>query len=289
MINLRVRTVISPAELDAKLGRVLTPDDYNVLLTGPATVWKHDGTLLCVYLPKAVSGDAARLAWPALHSMAYLLTDNRGLAAGSGRVQRGSQQRTRSKNVPSAIVGAIDPSPTHRYCRLTKWTRDHLPDMPALLPMLDQIGACFAQHVPDRYAVQMGHIKATRPEWRIGSTPFTTLTVNNTYPTGVHTDKGDLAAGFSAVTVLRKASYEGCELVFPRYRVGVNLGNRDLLLMDAHEWHGNTAFRTRDPGAERISVVCYYRTKMAACASAEAEEAKAHAAAARKSGMVMHG
>jgi hypothetical protein len=57
----------------------------------------------------------------------------------------------------------------------------------------------------------------------------------------------------------------------------------DLLLMDAHEWHGNTHIRPRSDDAERISVVSYYRTKIRDCDSPAAEAEKASAYAARTS------
>jgi hypothetical protein len=285
MIDLRMRNTVGAAELESKEGRVLTAGDYNVLLTGPTTVRKPDGSLLCVYLPKAISASAAASAWPVLHSLAGVLTDNRGLAAGSGRETRGTQTRSRSKLVPSAIIGAIDPGGQYRYCRLTAWTGEHLNEMRQLDPLLENVAQGFAEHVPDRYGVQQALAERTAPEWRLGRTPFTTLTVNNTYPTGVHVDKGDLPEGFSTIVVLRRGDYDGCELVFPRYRIGVDMGSRDLILMDAHEWHGNTAFRRKAPDAERISLVCYYRTAMAKCGSAAEEERRAHQRAGSRSGL----
>jgi hypothetical protein len=107
----------------------------------------------------------------------------------------------------------------------------------------------------------------------------------NTYPTGVHTDKGDLDAGFSAIACLRRGSYTGGRLVFPEYRVAVDLHHGDLLLMDAHQYHGNTALVCacgtepnnfcRTCGAERISVVSYFRTKVTECGSPDEELRKA--------------
>ena len=61
------------------------------------------------------------------------------------------------------------------------------------------------------------------PAWVIPGTPFTTATVNNTYAGAIHTDAGDLKAGFGVLVVLREGHYEGCETVFPEYGVGVDL------------------------------------------------------------------
>ena len=108
----------------------------------------------------------------------------------------------------------------------------------------------------------------------------------NSYSTGVHKDKGDLDAGFSALACLRRGTYTGGVLTFPQYRVGADMQDGDLMLMDAHQWHGNTKMICacgdqvqKRPcvtcGAERISVVCYYRTRMAKCGTAEEEYQRA--------------
>ena len=100
------------------------------------------------------------------------------------------------------------------------------------------------------------------------------MTVNNNYPTGVHTDKGDLDEGYSCLMALRRGEYTGGNLVFPEYRVSVNMKEGDLLLMDAHQWHGNTNIVKGSEDAERISLVLYYRTDMMFCGTMEAEAEK---------------
>jgi hypothetical protein len=54
-------------------------------------------------------------------------------------------------------------------------------------------------------------------------------------------------------------------LVFPQYRVAVDLGTRDVLLADVHEWHGNTPLVGAGGEYERVSCVFYYRTGMRHC------------------------
>jgi hypothetical protein len=53
------------------------------------------------------------------------------------------------------------------------------------------------------------------------------------------------------------------------------MGSGDVLLADVHQWHGNTPLILH-PGAERISIVLYYREKMQYCGteSQELETAK---------------
>jgi len=284
MLELRVRNQLAESDLESKVGKVLGPKDYDVVLTGPTRVTKPNGKPLCVYLPGALRAEAQNPTYyETFHELRKLVTDNRGIASGTVRVANGG--RTRSKNVASSVIGAMDPAGVQRYCRLTAWTGKNLPEWEKLVPFFQAIARNFREHVPDRYAAQMAQVKQTKPEWMIPGTPFTTVTVNNTYPTGMHTDKGDLEAGFSTLACIRRGEWTGGNLMFPKYRVSVSMQDGDLMLMDAHEWHANQAIvcacgerrvgYCETCGAERISVVSYYRTKIAECGTAEQEQQRA--------------
>lgn len=286
MIDIRLRARIGEAELDEKIGKVLTPLDFNLLLTGPTIVRKPNGRPLCIYRPSAIPPELRESTWPILSELKDSMTANRGLAAGSKRVAMASGKRTEARRIPSAIVGAFDPMGPRKYCRLTAWTGRETDKYKILWPLLRFIGDQLREHVPERWERQMAAVQATHPDWIIPDTPFTTVTVNNTYETGVHKDAGDLDEGFSTLAVLRRGEYRGGCLVFPEYRVAVDMQDGDLLLMDAHEWHGNTWLDPRpkrnhngqlveDPGYERISIVSYFRTKMVACEDADTEAGKA--------------
>lgn len=291
MNDLRLRYRVSDDGIREIAGRVLGPSDYDVLLTGggPVRLRQPDNKPLCIYLPGALTGAATPEVYAVLHSLKQFTTSNRGLASGSKRLRRGGADtpasRTESVPIASVILGSMDPMGQQRYCRLSAWTGRHLPEWATLHPFLRQIGQHLATHVPDRYAAQMSRVLASDPEWIIPGTPFSTVTVNNTYPTGVHTDKGDLDEGFSTIACLRRGTYTGGQLVFPAFRVAVDLADGDLILMDAHQWHGNVPITCtcgtvlRGPcetcGAERISVVSYFRTKITQCADPRTEQLKA--------------
>lgn len=300
--KIRMRSRIAEAAIrDQLAGKVLGPSDYDVVLTGAAEVVQPDGRPLCVYLPGAVTSFATDPeVYEVLHSLRVVQSRNRGLAAGSRRLRWGANNGVESKRsttvpVASSLVGSLDPVGQTRYCRLTAWTGRNLPEFAKLHPMLAAIGTTFKAYVPDRYAAQARYLQDVHPAWVIPGTPFTTITVNNTYPTGVHTDKGDLDEGFSTLACVRRGSYSGGLLVFPQYRVAVEMQDGDLLLMDAHQWHGNTAIICKcgrklqalceDCKAERISVVSYTRTAMVKCGSPEEEQKRALEVAERRSGM----
>ncbi len=288
MISLRVRSRVSPDHLGYLAGKVLGDQDYDVLLKGACRVDKPDGRPLCVYLPGGVyDAVSAPGVYDVLHGLRGQVIDNRGLASGTPRIAQAhdNRSRTRTRKVASSIIGAVDPGGQQRYCRLTAWTGRNLPEWEALQPLLQDVARQMFEHVPARYAAQAKLAAATDPAWVVPGTPFSTVTVNNSYATGVHTDKGDLDAGFSTLAVLKRGSYTGGELVFPEWRVAVGMRNGDLLLMDAHDWHGNTELycgcakpmlgACARCGAERISVVAYMRTKIAKCGSPDQELRKA--------------
>lgn len=295
MIDLRLRTRVSDEGVREIAGRVLGPRDYDLLLTGsgPVRIRMPDNRPLAIYLPRALSGVLTGDVYEVLHSLKQFTTSNRGNASGSKRLRRGGPDtpasRTETVPIASVLLGSMDPMGQTRYCRLSAWTGRHLPEWETLHPVLREVGHHLATQVPDRYAAQMARVNASQPEWIIPGTPFSTVTVNNTYPTGVHTDKGDLDEGFSTIACLRRGPYTGGQLVFPAYRVAVDLQDGDLILMDAHQWHGNVPIvcacgtERRGPcetcGAERISVVSYFRTKITTCADPATEQAKATAAA----------
>lgn len=281
--EIRLRSRVADAAIRDELGgRVLGPADYDVLLTGPSRLRKPDGQPLCVYLPGAVAEHAANPAtYETLHELRTLLTKNRGAASGTKRLRGVNVRRSYALETASAVIGAVDPMGQKRYCRLTAWTGANLPAWETLHPLLRTVGAHLAEHVPDRYAAQMAEVERSDPAWVVPGTPFSTVTVNNTYPTGVHKDQGDLEKGFSTIAVLRRGEYTGGQLVFPAWRVAVDLHDGDLILMDAHDWHGNVIItcacgrEARGPcpdcAAERISVVSYFRTKIADCGTPEQE------------------
>lgn len=265
----------------SKVGKILGEDDFNVTPTRDCVIRKPDGQVLAIYRKGIIPERLREDVWPVLHELRNEYTSNRGLASGTPRIQ-GPGTRSYAMNVPSALLGAFEPQGPKQFCRLTAWTGKETEKYRSLWPLLEFIGARMLADSPDRYAAQMAEVAKTHPDWVIPGTPFSTVTVNNTYPTGVHKDAGDLDSGISTLAVLRRGTFRGGVLVFPEYRVGIEMQDGDLLLMDAHSFHGNTDFDPsvkrshtgrleEDPGFERISIVAYYRTKLTACESSQDE------------------
>lgn len=289
MMEYRVRTKRSKDWINRYKGAQVLPEMINLKLQGPSRVFRPDGKPLAVYLPGAALNLADQLFGE--FSTIRMKTDNRGLASGMERVaRRAGSKWTRTDSINSAIIGSFDRSPQKPVCRLTAFNAREVEHWTRLLPMFKKIGELLAENVPERYALQVQAAQKTHPDWIIRDTPFTTITVNNTYPTGIHTDKGDLDEGFSTLTVMRRGNFTGGWLTFPQYGISADLQHGDVLLMDAHDWHGNTpllcgycqeSLREPDhrcddmpenePSPERVSIVSYFRTDMTSCGSMEEE------------------
>lgn len=306
MMEYRARSKRSDEWVEKYKGAQVTPEMLSVKLEGPARVLKPNGKPLAVYLPGAAR-DVGTETYPEFTKI-RMLTDNRGYASGGERVRRagGGRNRTSAPNVMSSILGSFEAVGPMQYCRLTAFTAQQVESWEALLPYFDRIARLFEEQVPERYAAQMLAVQNTEPDWVIKGTPFTTITVNNTYPTGLHTDKGDLDAGFSTLGVIRRGNYDGGWLSFPQYGVTVDMQDGDVLLMDAHEWHGNTPMTCgycdetlRKPGhkcegidltptpPERISIVSYFRTDITECGTLAEENARRAALQEKRAGRAL--
>lgn len=181
----------------------------------------------------------------------------------------GHQRRTGA--VRSGVIGYFDRQTRFPFCRQTVFNLDNPELFAATLPLIRAVDAVFAAVAPERYAVQRALAAKTSPDFAIHGTAFTTVTVNRNWQTAVHKDAGDLPAGFGVMTALAAGSYDGGYLVFPRYRIAVDMRTCDVLCADVHQWHGNTPLVGVPGRFERISCVYYYRRNMILCGTAQQE------------------
>lgn len=274
---------------DALRGKMLTSEDVTLKLEGDADVYKPDGTLLCALRRGAIPASLRSDAYPALHELRKYKTDNRGAYAGATRTHAVFDDGTLSKNsrtrtaegkrlmVASAIIGYYDrQGGRFPFCRETMFTAKHVTEWTTIIPMVEHVGQVFKQTIPKRYAIQMARAKEVPKDYMIGNTPYTTLTVNNNVaPAATHKDAGDFKEGFGAIAVLRRGHYTGGWLVFPEYRVGVDLQDGDVFFFNSHEFHGVTPMMKDTEDAERISVVFYMRERMNECLPLKEELARA--------------
>jgi hypothetical protein len=176
--------------------------------------------------------------------------------------------------VDSGIAGWFGRYPRIPYGRATAYTNHNRQQFELSYPFLRQLAKGFQELLPVRYNEQINCADKLDPGFRVPGTPFTTITVNKNFRTAAHRDAGDLARGFSNLTVVSKTkNYTGGYLVLPEIRAAVNLRPGDLLLVANHDYiHGNTPIVSPEVGElERISLVCYFREDMLELGSVEYE------------------
>ena len=279
LTNFRMRSLVDEAHIRKNVrGKVLAPEDYDVLLTGPSRVYGPAGNHVVTYLPGVLVGLAEEY-FERIHAI-RMVTKTRVLASGSPMMKAGVQNEA-AREIISGTIGYLEAgvSGADQICRLTAWTGSHASEFADLFPLFAAIGDLAQLYTPQEWRRQMDMVEKTAPEFVIGDTPYTTVTVNHDYPTGVHKDAGDLPQGISCLFYLARGQakvdgpggWHGGELVFPSFRLAVDPGPGDLLLMDAHQWHGNTELQNFDPNAghARTALVLYYRTNMVKCPSPE--------------------
>jgi len=169
-----------------------------------------------------------------------------------------------SFSVNSGIIGYFDRSSRYDFCRTTAFNKKYLNKFEAAVPLVEFVDKSFKEIVPKRHAKQLSMVKATDPNYRIGETAFSTITVNKDYRTAYHTDDGDFRPGFGNLIAYCK-DIEPVYLVLPKYGVAINVDTEDLLLVDVHEVHGNTEIIKKTKNAIRLSFVMYYRENMWKC------------------------
>ena len=176
--------------------------------------------------------------------------------------------------VNSGIAGWFDRYPRIPYGRATSYTQNHYDKFQMAFPFLQSLDRGFRELLPWRWGNQKAAADKIDPAFLVPETVFTTITVNKTFRTAAHYDAGDFADGLSNLLVLsNNGNYSGGYLVFPEYRIAVNVRPGDLLLVNNHEiMHGNTPIVMEDEVAERISLVCYLREGMLNLGSKEYED-----------------
>lgn len=164
----------------------------------------------------------------------------------------------------SGVAGFYDRYPRIPYGRATAYTENNSEKWKLSFPYLQKLSAAYKELIPIKWNNQNAAVQSIDPEFVVPGTVFTTITVNKTFRTAAHRDAGDLTTGFSNLCVITNGKkFSGGYLIFPEYSVAINIRPGDLLLVNNHEGiHGNTPIVLEEEGAERISLVCYFREGM---------------------------
>jgi hypothetical protein len=174
----------------------------------------------------------------------------------------------------SGVCGWWSRYPRQPYGRATAYTDHHFDKFKKCYPFIQSLNRGFRDLMPRRWQLQKDATDKIDPAFLIPETVFTTLTVNNTWVTGCHFDAANLQDAISNLLVLsNNDNYSGGYLVFPEYRIAVNVRPGDLLIVDNSKiMHGNTKIIKNEPDAHRVSVISYFRHGLLECGSKEYED-----------------
>jgi len=260
----KVKPLMTDQEIKAKEGTYFTEKGMQVF-SEDVDVYRIDEKgeehLLLRLRKNVIPRDMLELGWEAFYKTAAP-SRNRGAAAGpinldsaywkkrkpvevdkwgARYVQNGKVSKMRvNNNVFSSVLGYFEQTPFMGLpCRLTSYTQKFFQQYKKGVPFLETIDSIFKTLVPEPYAKQLARAKS-KPDYQIGDTAFSSVTLNRNFRTALHRDAGDFQQGFGNLTVLEYGKYSGGVTVFPQYGVGINLRTGDFVAMDVHQWHANT-------------------------------------------------
>lgn len=305
-LHLKESDTIPDEDVDRLLGTFLDEKHYDILIDEDADVFMPNGEPLMKFRHNVIPSDLCRRTFP-IWEEAAKPTDNRGIAAGAPEIGEDGKikgvrkehgiiipgkpgdtrlkflkqdgtvaNKTVAKTVNSGIVGYIDSrDPRFPYCRMTAYTAENLPKLNQCLPVLQLLDAKFKELIPDRHAAQQTAHDMSNKDFTIPGCSFSTVTCNKTFRTAAHVDKSDYEKGFGVMTCMRKGNYKGGYLIFPKFRVAVNMTTGCICLANVHHLHGNSPMIGIPGTYSRISLVCYFRERIGSCGSAEEERQRA--------------
>ena len=173
------------------------------------------------------------------------------------------------KMAPSVMLG-YEARDNYHPCRMTALTRKHrdLFDTDAV-SLVQCVSRLFCEHCPEEYKRQSDFIGDCNQNMVLPDTVFTSLTVNMTWRTALHKDKGDFRSGLGNLCCFKYGEYSGGEIMMPNYKIAFDLQEGDVIFMDVHEPHCNNVLE----GEGRVSLICYARQQIKLrCQDAEKED-----------------
>ena len=285
---LKLEPIMSDEEVAKLEGTHLKDSDCKILIEYDCDVFdKETGVCIAKFRKKVIPKKVQQITFKCLLSAASP-TSNR--TQGGGEFKEDNNVKKLSKNlvrvfkkdgtisntnrgtvINSGIIGSFDRTPRFPYCRQTAFNAKKFNQFKKAYPIIKIVDSLYSKLMPIKYKLQREIADKTSQDFVIKNTAFTTVTVNKNWQTAVHTDKGDFKEGFGNLTALRLGRFDGGFFVLPKWGVGFDLRNGDILLVDVHQLHGNTPIRLIDKNATRLSLVMYYRENMIHCGTAKQE------------------
>ncbi len=307
-----VQKIYSDAYMEQKKGEYFDASEYKQIIKEDINVYNSKGVLLLKFRKNVISKDLTEKAAKSFsHWAQTTVSKNRGASAGvldeyklpayvgplidPGKFRTsyisaysGEPSKQNVSNLsPSNIAGYYDKKDRNfkdgAKCRTTAFTREYVEKWKDAIPFIECCDQLYKKLSPIPYKRQLLQCEKT-PKFQIAKTAFSTITVNYSWRTALHQDKGDFVPGYGNLIVVEDRTnpntYQGCYFGLTQYGVCVDVRDGDFLLADVHQWHCNTEFvansdtplaefkamyRNNDWNYNRLSFVMYYRTTMHKC------------------------
>ena len=268
----KVSKKLSDVKMDAASGGSISSKSIDRIIDHDADVYTDDGKLLARFRKQTLPDKNVKLFYDNVIGFAKNKTYNRGEMMGVDKGKRGYLSRNK-EGIRTNIIGYMDGfSATQKIImkrkgiaspmtiRESRFIIDYPDKWSKAQPLIRDIDKKYKSLIPAHYKKQMA--KSRKMKFKIKGTSFTTVTTNVNVHTKIHKDKGDDEEGFGNLAVIENGEYSGGETCLPQYGVGFDVRSGDVLFMDVHEWHGNLPMKEITPGAIRLSIVCYLRTRI---------------------------
>ncbi|MBL7989813.1 MAG: hypothetical protein JNN25_00110 [Candidatus Kapabacteria bacterium] len=181
--------------------------------------------------------------------------------------------RTNGLKTTSAIFGYNSRNVIRKdYCSATRMSYKQPQEHAVLCEFAQVLTALYTEEFPEIYAKHEALVQEKiLPEWKIGTTPFTSGIVNKNNALKYHFDSGNFAGVLSNMIVL-KHGVEGGHLSCPEYDCAFEVANGSVVLFDGQKiLHGVTPIRRTNIKSYRYSVVYYTLQQMWQCKPIEEE------------------
>lgn len=250
-----MRSFVAKKQCSVPISSFFQHDHTWLLINNSVRIYKENGDILAVFLKNHLKDKKLIDIGRKLYRFKGW-SNNRVMAAGK---KKGGSGLGNANKVKSSVVGYLEK--THMWpCRQTVLYKKHKKSFDnETSELLNFINGEYYKYAKELYKKQYVFSQLVKP-MTLNGTVFTTITVNCDFRTRSHVDKGDFKNGLGNLMVFDytkspKQPWCGGEFLLPEFKLAFDIQEGDLLFVDVHEVHCNSAIY----GHGRLSLVCYAR------------------------------
>ena len=273
-----VEKKISDKEILKLKGTFFTEDGFTIYDTS-IDIYNENDEILILYRKENISIELKKLAIDNLEYVVKQPSNNRGIASGQFnekkykeitgynakkiskfkgyRIKKDGNIGTYKISMPvySGIIGYFNYTDSKTKKTEMKETntiksKKNKKNFENSFPFVEWINDQYKKLIPKNYEEMKKEIS---DKYTISNTIFSTITVNKNFQTAMHKDKKDIGK-LGNLIVFHKGEVKGGYILFPQYKIGIKVQDRDFLIMNVHEYHTNTSI---SGSGDRFSFVLY--------------------------------